>query len=65
MDMQKVDVRGADGSRKQLAFVRRAGSTIYVCPIGRFKEVADGNETYVVGFPEADVKAAEGATLPN
>jgi hypothetical protein len=63
--MQKVDVRGADGVSKELAFVRRTGRTIYVCPIRRFKEVAAGDETYVVGFPEADVKPLTGEALPN
>jgi hypothetical protein len=65
MVMRKVDVRGVDGSRKQLAFVRRSGETVYVCPIGRFAEVEGGNETFVVGFPIKDVMPHNGECLPS
>ncbi len=63
--MHKVDVRGADGSHKELAFVRRSGPTVYVCPLGRFGEVAAGNEASVVGFPLKDVRPLNGESLPS
>ena len=65
MVMHMVSVRGADGAAKELAFVRRSASTVYVCPAARFKEVEGGNEQSVVGFPVEDVKPLSGESLPN
>lgn len=60
--MQTVQVRGADGSQRLLALVRREGSVAYVCPLDRFEEVMAGNEEPVVGFPSEDV--TEGSERP-
>jgi hypothetical protein len=53
--MQTVQVRGADGSQRLLALVRREGNVAYVCPIDKVAEVMAGNEEPVVGFPAKDV----------
>jgi hypothetical protein len=53
--MQTVRVRGADGSERELALVKRESRVVYVCPINRFAEVERGDEDAVVGFPVEDV----------
>jgi hypothetical protein len=53
--MQTVQVRGADGSQRRLALVRREGNVAYVCPLDRVQDVMAGNEEPVVGFPSEDV----------
>jgi hypothetical protein len=53
--VQKVGVRGADGSIRNLALVRRDGSVAYVCPLDRYEDVLAGDEQSVVGFPGDDV----------
>lgn len=59
--MQKVMVRGADGSERLLALVRREGNVAYVCPLHRFRDVEAGDDEPVVGFPASDVRDATGA----
>lgn len=54
--MQKVSVRGADGSRKVLALVRRSGDVCYVCAPARYEEVIRGDEDPIVGFRACDVE---------
>jgi hypothetical protein len=56
--MQTVKVRGADGSQRVLALVRRDDNVVYVCPIDRFADVERGNDDPVVGFPANDVSEA-------
>jgi hypothetical protein len=56
--MQKVKVRGADGSERILALVGREGEVAYVCPLNRVADVEGGDEEPVVGFPAADVTDA-------
>lgn len=58
--MQTVKVRGADGSERLLALVRREGNVAYVCPVSRIADVEGGDEEPVVGFPAADVTEACG-----
>jgi len=53
--VQKVGVRGADGSVKNLALVRRDGGVAYVCPLNRVHDVEAGDESSVVGFRAEDV----------
>jgi hypothetical protein len=60
--MKLVLVRGADGERKALAFVRRAANFVYVCAEARYAEVLSGNEDPVVGFPAEDVEDLQGET---
>ncbi len=54
--MQKVVVRGADGVKVPLAFVRRAGHVVYVCAENRYTEVLAGSDDPIVGFPIEDVE---------
>ena len=54
--MQRINVRGADGQRAILALVRRTERTTYVCPLARYRDVRDGDEEPVVGFPNEDVE---------
>jgi len=49
-------VRGADGEKKALAFVRRAGGVVYVCAESRYADVLNGNEDPIVGFPAENVE---------
>jgi hypothetical protein len=56
--MQTVQVRGADGSQRLLALVRRDGNVAYVCPLDRIADVMAGDEEPVVGFPAKDVREA-------
>jgi hypothetical protein len=56
--MQTVQVRGADGSKRLLALVRRDGNVAYVCPLDRIADVMAGDEDPVVGFPAKDVREA-------
>lgn len=53
--MQKVAVLGADGSRAVLAYVRENAETVFVCAPSRIREVRNGDERPVVGFPKKDV----------
>jgi hypothetical protein len=53
---QKVIVRGADGTEKELTLAMVSGSTAYVCGPGR---AADDQEWWV-GFPLKDVRFASG-----
>lgn len=54
--MQKVSVRGADGHRAILALVRQDDRTIYACAVKRFRQVSQGDESPVVGFPKEDAE---------
>lgn len=59
---QKVFVKGADGSEKELILLRIAAKTAYVCPTGRYAEAVDNPDLWV-GFPLADVRSATGEPL--
>ena len=54
--VQKAEVKGADGSRVVLAYVRETGGTVYVCAPSRLKDVEAGDDEPVVGFPREDVE---------
>lgn len=54
--MQRINVRGADGKRAILALVRRNDRTTYACPVARYKDVREGDDAPVVGFPNEDVE---------
>ena len=56
--MQKVTIRGADGQKVVLAFVRQDERTVYACALKRFRQVAAGDEGPVVGFPKEDAELA-------
>lgn len=58
--MQKVTIRGADGQKAILAFVRQDERTVYACALDRFKQVAAGDEGPVVGFPREDAELLNG-----
>jgi hypothetical protein len=53
--MKKVTIRGADGTKHILALVREEGRTVYVCPVGKYREAAAGCDDAVVGFQLSDV----------
>jgi len=56
---QKVYVRGADGTERELVLVRVAGQTAYVCPASRYLDAIRNPEAGIeVGFPVQDVRAA-------
>lgn len=57
--MERVFVRGVDGSEAELALVSQDGETVFVCPLDRFDEVEAGDERSVVGFPREDVRLIE------
>lgn len=59
---QKVFVRCADGSERELVLLQIAAKTAYVCPAARYTE-AVGNRDLWVGFPLADVRSATGEPL--
>lgn len=54
--MQRVTIRGADGQKAVLAFVRQDDRTVYACALRRFRQVAAGDERPVVGFPKEDAE---------
>lgn len=56
--MQRVTIRGADGQKAVLAFVRQDDRTVYACALKRFRQVAAGDERPVVGFPKEDAELA-------
>jgi hypothetical protein len=56
---QKVFVKGADGEERELALLRVAGETAYVCPPSRYREAIEHPEANIeVGFPIGDVRFA-------
>ena len=57
---QKVLVRSADGSEKELVLLGISGPTAYVCHPARYDEAVDNRE-FGVGVPVADIKALEAA----
>lgn len=58
--MQKVSVREVTGERQILAFVRREGGTVYVCPVDQYAAAKSGADASVVGFPVQDVRLLVG-----
>jgi hypothetical protein len=52
---QKVVVRGADGTERELVLLRISGDTAYVCAAARYREAVD-NPDLGVGFPIKDVR---------
>jgi hypothetical protein len=52
---QKVLVRGADGTERELVLLRVSGETAYVCAPSRYREAVD-NPDLSVGFPMKDVR---------
>ena len=52
--MQKVLVRSADGSERELVLMSKSGRTAYVCAVQRYREALE-NPDWWVGFPLADV----------
>jgi len=56
---QKVLVRGADGSERELILLRISGRTAYVCPEGKLRQAVDDPELWV-GFPVRDVRLPTG-----
>lgn len=59
---QKVVVRSADGTERELVLLQIAAKTAYVCPARRYSEAVDNPELWV-GFPLADVRSATGEPL--
>jgi hypothetical protein len=58
--MQKVLVRGLDGSEVELALVSYAETTAFVCRPEKYKDAMRGAlEAGVVGFPIEDVRLLE------
>ena len=57
--VQTVLVRGADGVRKPLAFVRQEDGVVYVCAKARYAEAISGSDDPVVGFPVTDVEGLD------
>ena len=59
--MDVVQVRGADGSERELALVRIEGDRAHVCPLFKVGEVEAGDESSVVVFPAADIREPQNA----
>lgn len=59
--MRTVLVRGADGERAELVFVRKGGGTVYVCSKANASKALAGDDDPVVGFPESDVEDVRSA----
>ena len=59
---QKVIVRGADGSERELILLQIAGKTAYVCNAQRYGEAVDDPDPWV-GFPIGDVRLSSGEPL--
>ena len=54
---QKVLVRGADGSERELILLQISGRTAYVCPEGKLRQAVDDPDLWV-GFPIVYGRAA-------
>lgn len=59
---QKVLVRGAGGTERELVLLNIAGQTAYVCAESRYREAVNNSEWWV-GFPVRDVRLRNGEPI--